>query len=149
MSFIVFFLVKIAKVVYNFQNETFYLFFIHFNCNEIKDYEIKLPVIYDLESISWEKARTDDISGEAFTENTILFCEKIKEAGYEPMIYANHIWESFKFDMEKLKNYKFWYADYEDVPQLPYAFEFWQYTEKQKVEGIEKECDADVWIIKN
>lgn len=120
-----------------------------FVLNEIKDYEIKLPVVYDPESIPWEEARTDDISGEVFTANTILFCEKIKEAGYEPMIYANHMWEAFKFDMEKLKNYKFWYADYEDVPQLPYAFEFWQYTEKQKVEGIEKECDADVWIIKN
>ncbi|MBQ3670805.1 MAG: glycoside hydrolase family 25 protein [Treponema sp.] len=114
----------------------------------IKDYNITLPVVYDPESIPWEEARTDDIPGEQFTRNTKIFCELVKEAGYRPMIYANHLWQAFMFDMEALKEYTFWYADYEDSPQLPYDFEFWQYTAKQKVDGIEPECDADIWILR-
>ncbi|WP_338321131.1 GH25 family lysozyme [Treponema saccharophilum] len=114
--------------------------------NEIKDYEITLPIVYDPESVGWDTARTDDVQPSVFNNNTIVFCEKIREAGYEPMIYANHIWEAFILDMGRLRDYKFWYADYEDSPQLPYDFEFWQYTSTMKVNGINKECDADIWI---
>ena len=114
----------------------------------ISGYEINLPVVYDPESIPWDEARTDGIGGEQFTRNVILFCEKVRGAGYEPMVYANHMWEAFVLDMETLKDYKFWYADYEEKPQLPYDFEFWQYTAFQQVDGIEKKCDADVWIQK-
>ena len=114
--------------------------------NEIKDYEITLPIVYDPESVGWDTARTDDVQPSVFNNNTVIFCEKIKEAGYEPMIYANHIWEAFILDMGRLRDYKFWYADYENSPQLPYDFEFWQYTSTMKVNGINKECDADIWI---
>ena len=114
--------------------------------NEIKDYEITLPIVYDPESVGWDTARTDDVQPSVFNNNTIVFCEKIREAGYEPMIYANHIWEAFILDMGRLRDYKFWYADYENSPQLPYDFEFWQYTSTMKVNGINKECDADIWI---
>ena len=114
--------------------------------NEIKDYEISLPVVYDPESIGWDVARTDGIHPSIFNENTVTFCERIREAGYEPMIYANHYWEAFVLDMSMLKKYKFWYADYENSPQLPYDFEFWQYTAFMSVPGIKKKCDADIWI---
>lgn len=113
----------------------------------LKDYEIQLPVVYDPELIRDDEARTDDVSGEQFTKNTIAFCEKIAKAGYSPMVYSNMIWEAEIFDLSQLQEYPIWYADYEQTPQTPYAFEFWQYTEEGTVDGIQGNVDLDVWFI--
>ncbi len=115
--------------------------------DNLKDYELQLPVVYDPELIRDDTARTDDVTGEQFTKNTIAFCDAIEEAGYQPMIYSNMIWETEIFDMERLQQYPIWYADYEQTPQTPYAFEFWQHTEKGQVEGIAGNVDLNVQFI--
>lgn len=112
--------------------------------DNLAGYELQLPVVFDPERIRDDTARTDGVSGEQFTRNTILFCEKMKEAGYQPMVYGNMVWESFEFDMEQLAGYPIWYADYEAVPQTPYDFTFWQFTEKGYVDGVEGQLDLDV-----
>ncbi|MCD7819833.1 MAG: lysozyme, partial [Lachnospiraceae bacterium] len=71
-----------------------------FVINQLQGIELQLPVVYDPESILDDEARTDDVSGEQFTKNTVVFCERIREAGYEPMIYSNMLWEAFEFDLE-------------------------------------------------
>lgn len=112
----------------------------------IKEFpEIKC-VVYDPELIRDDIARTDEISGEQFSKNTIAFCEKVKEYGYMPMIYSNMVWEAELFDMEALQEYPFWYADYERIPQTPYDFEYWQYSEKGQVPGIDGLVDLDIRI---
>lgn len=110
----------------------------------LKEYEPELPVVFDPERIRGDEARTDDVPGEQFMENTLLFCEQMKEAGYQPMVYCNLVWEAFEYDMEKLAEYPVWYADYEPVPQTPYEFTFWQYSEKGQVDGIEGCVDLNV-----
>ncbi len=110
----------------------------------LKGYELELPVVFDPERIRNDTARTDDVSGEQFTKNTVLFCEKMKEAGYQPMIYSNLVWEAFEYDMEQLADYPIWYADYEAAPQTPYRFTFWQYSEKGRVDGIDGAVDLNV-----
>ena len=110
----------------------------------ISDYEIELPVVYDPESIADDEARTDELTGEQATKNTIAFCEEIEEAGYEPMVYSNMVWEADYFDMSEVSGYKFWYADYESYPQTPYDFCMWQYTESGSISGISGGVDLDV-----
>ena len=114
----------------------------------IAPYSLELPVVYDPESILDDEARTDHVSGEQFTRNTKVFCEKIREAGYEPMIYSNMLWEAFELDLEKLSDYPIWYADYEPVPQTPYDFSFWQYSNEGHVDGIAGNVDLDIWMRK-
>lgn len=115
-----------------------------FVLDALEGYELQLPVVYDPELIRDATARTDHVSGEQFTKNTITFCNKIKEAGFQPMIYSNMIWEAFLFDMTQLQEYPFWYADYETIPQTPYDFTMWQYSEKGKVNGIDGNVDLNV-----
>lgn len=118
--------------------------------NELKDYKINLPIVYDPETITWEPARTDDITMEQVTKNTIAFCNRIKKAGYEPMIYSNITWEARYFDLSKLSEYKLWFADYQYPPTSPYHFEFWQYGgECGKVPGFPKgrKVDVDMQLI--
>ena len=95
-----------------------------FVLKHIAEYELQLPVVYDPESILDDKARTDDVSGEQFTKNTEVFCSMIEEAGYQPMIYSNMLWEAYELDLEYLGEYPIWYADYEALPQTPYHFYF-------------------------
>ena len=108
---------------------------------------MEMPVVYDPESILDAEARTDNVTGEQFTANSVAFCERIKEEGYETMIYANMKWEAFLLDLSKLSDYPFWYADYEEQPQTPYDFSMWQYSNTASVPGVSGECDVDVQLI--
>ena len=113
----------------------------------LEGYDLQLPVVFDPEHIRDDAARTDDVTGEQFTKNALVFCEAVETAGYQPMIYANMIWESMVFDLKQLQQYPVWYADYEPAPQTPYAFSFWQYSEKGSVSGIAGVVDLDVQFI--
>lgn len=118
-----------------------------FVLENLKGYSLQLPVVYDPESILDDEARTDNVTGEQFTENTEVFCSAIAEAGYDPMIYANMLWEAFELDLEQLSDYPLWYADYESAPQTPYHFDFWQYTNEGHVPGIEGNADLNIQML--
>ena len=77
----------------------------NFVIDNLKDYHLDLPVVYDPESILDDDARTDNISGEQFTKNTLAFCKTIQAAGYEPMIYSNMLWEAFELNLSQLTDY--------------------------------------------
>ena len=108
---------------------------------------LDLPLVYDPETIKNDTARTDDIDSEIFTRNTITFCEYIKSQSITPAVYSNMIWEDYYFDMTKLKDYDFWYADYEDFPQTPYRYKYWQFSERGKVDGINGYVDLNVMLV--
>lgn len=109
---------------------------------------LDLPVVYDPENILDDVARTDNVTPEQFTKNTIAFNEEIKAAGYKPMVYSNMLWEAFQLDMTKIQDYPIWYADYEPQPQTPYDFTFWQYSEKSTIPGISGMMDMNIQILK-
>ena len=125
-------------------NETEALEEAEFVLAALEGYDLQLPIVYDPELIRDQPARTNDVTGEQFTKNTLVFCEAIEQAGYESMIYSNMVWEAFLFDMTQLQDYPFWYADYEATPQTPYDFEIWQYSETGKVDGISGNVDLNI-----
>ncbi len=118
-----------------------------FVLKNLAGYGLQLPVVYDPESILDAEARTDDVSGSQFTKNTRVFCQMIEDAGYEPMIYSNMLWEAFEFKLARLSKYPIWYADYEPLPQTPYHFIYWQYSNEGSVDGIEGNVDLDIELL--
>lgn len=108
---------------------------------------LQMSIVYDPETIEDAQARTDNVTGEQFTKNTITFCNAVKNAGYEPMVYSNMLWEAFELDLEQLEEYPIWYADYESLPQTPYSFSIWQYTNKGRVDGISGNVDLNIQLI--
>ena len=120
-----------------------------FVLEHIRGYEIDGPVVYDTEEIKGDTARTDNNTRQEFTNYCKVFCDTIKHSGYDPMIYANMKWMAFTLDMEQLTDYSFWYADYHDVPQCPYDYEIWQYSETGAVPGINANVDLNVWFQKS
>lgn len=119
-----------------------------FVLENLLEYDLQMPVVYDPESILHEEARTDDVTGEQFTKNTKAFCETIKKAGYDPMVYCNMLWQAYELDLEALSDYPIWYADYEPTPQTPYHFDIWQYTSEGTVDGIQGNVDLNIQMIK-
>ena len=63
------------------------------------------------------------------------------------MIYSNMLWEAYMLDLKTLSDIPVWYADYEDVPQTPYDFMMWQYSESIHVPGIPGNMDGNVLLI--
>lgn len=108
--------------------------------------DLKMGIIFDPESILNDEARTDDVTGEQFTANAIAFCETVKEAGYKPMVYSNMVWEAEKLDLGKLSEYPIWYADYNDLPQTPYAYEIWQYGHAMAA-GVAAQVDVNIQLV--
>lgn len=123
----------------------------------IKPYNVKGPVILDVESASSEE-RIKNITAEERTDCIIAFCETIKAAGYEPMIYSDVKYFTMKMEIERLEEYKKWYANYNGLSigeemsiwgynnpfMFPYEFDMWQYSNSGSIDGISGGVDFDV-----
>ena len=115
----------------------------------IKDYQIDYPVAIDTEYVSDESARTNttEIEDEDRSEFLIAFCERIKEEGYYPVIYASENWMRRDMDLELLNQYDFWVAQYQEENDFLYDFTIWQYTEEGSIPGIDEAVDLNISLI--
>lgn len=123
----------------------------------IGDYKIDGPVALDVEYAAADE-RTKDLSAEDRTTNIIYFCDTIKAAGYNPVIYANTKYFIRKMDMSRLEAYDKWYAnynklvpapektiwEYNDPLYFPYEIAIWQYTASGSIPGITTPTDIDI-----
>jgi GH25 family lysozyme M1 (1,4-beta-N-acetylmuramidase) len=110
---------------------------------QIKSWELDLPVVYDWEYIS-EEARTAKMDARTLTDCYLAFCGKIEEAGYTPMAYFNTYQSRSLMHLTELEAYPFWLALYSDRMTFPYRIEMWQYTDSGKVPGIEGKVDLNL-----
>lgn len=114
---------------------------------KIADYDVTLPVVYDVEKISGSAGgRMNALTVEERTALTKLFCDTITEAGYTPMIYHNMEMSTLMLDLTQLEDYAKWFAYYNDDFYYPYAYEVWQYSEKGTVDGISEAVDLNLWL---
>lgn len=110
----------------------------------IEPFNITYPVVFDWELIYNDSARTDKVSVDTLAECCISFCERVKSAGYTPMIYQNKNTSMFKLDLPRLQDYDFWLAEYNDKPTYYYDYQMWQYTSTGKVPGINGDVDLNI-----
>lgn len=115
-----------------------------FVIESIAPYKVAYPVVIDVEAVTSANARSNDLSKEERTKYCIAFCEKVKEAGYTPMIYGNLKTFMLLLDIEQLEEYDKWFAYYDEAYYFPYDFKIWQYTNKGKVSGIKGDVDLNV-----
>lgn len=118
-----------------------------FVLNAVKGHAIRYPIVFDMEEITAEGARTANLTAAQITDLTIAFCERIKAAGYTPMIYGNVKWMMEHVELSRLTQYQKWFAQYYNKPFFPYEFQIWQYTNKGKVNGITDEVDLNLCFV--
>ena len=109
----------------------------------IKNYKIDLPVAFDIEDSS-----QTGLGKDALTNIVIAFCDKIKSAGYMPMLYCNPSWlNSYLHKNKLLGKYDLWLAHW-GVSAPSYNCAIWQYSENGSVPGISGSVDMN-WIYKD
>lgn len=112
--------------------------------SQIDNIKLDYPIAYDWEIIEGDDARTDSVTGDELTQCAIAFCDTIKNAGYNSIIYSNTALMYYKYDLSLLKDYDFWIADYENHPSMYYNFTMWQYDIEGQVDGIEGNVDMNI-----
>lgn len=112
------------------------------------DVQLQMPVVFDWEILS-PQARTANVDSQILNACAIAFCDVIREAGYEPMIYFNQDIAKRLFDLQQMqeRGYDFWLAMYSDKMTWPYQVDMWQYTDSGRVKGIETNVDLNVYLV--
>ena len=77
-----------------------------------------------------------------WTKCAITFLERIKAAGYVPVLYSNQSWLQNKLDYSKFKNYKLWYAA-PGASSPKYSCAVWQYSWNGRISGMSGDVDMN------
>lgn len=118
-----------------------------FVLNAIADYDVTFPVVFDWEHISTSSARTNGLPHSTLSLCAATFCDAIEQAGYTPVIYFNQDMGYLEYDLDMLKDYDFWLAEYRNEPTFYYHFDMWQYTAKGSVPGVEGPVDLNLSFV--
>lgn len=113
----------------------------------IKDYQVTYPIAFDMEYVENDTARVEALSKAEKTTVTKAFLDTVKNAGYIPMIYGNKEWLLKRIDLSKLTAYDIWLSQQTDVPDYPYQFTMWQYSNTGNIEGIAGFANLDISFI--
>lgn len=112
--------------------------------------ELAYPVVFDWETpipseeLPAEDLRAYDISGEEVTRFALAFCQQMEKNGYTACVYTNKTMAYNTFNLEELKDYALWYAEYQPAPSLYYGFRLWQYSASGTVPGISGSVDLNL-----
>lgn len=116
----------------------------NFVLEQIAPYQIDYPVVLDVEKTSAKSGRMNQLTVEERTKVSLVFLNRIKEAGYTPMVYGNMEMLSVLIDMEALEEFEKWFAFYDTQLYFPYEHAVWQYTDKGRVDGIDGDVDLNI-----
>lgn len=108
----------------------------NFVINTISENSIKYPVVYYIEEVNSNDVRTNDLNQMLRTNIAIAFMDTIKAAGYTPMLYGNKEYLLKKVSFGSLIGYDIWLGENGDVPDFPYEFNMWRYTNLGKIDGV-------------
>lgn len=131
--------IKVGCYLYSYCNKVENAILEARNCLEfIKGKQFDLPIFYDLEDKITKPCGRIEI-----TQMAINFCNEIEKAGYKAGIYANLDWFTNLIDINKVKNYKLWLAEWTNKPSNNFHYDYWQYTDNGQVDGIKGNVDMN------
>ncbi len=110
-----------------------------FIVNNIRGYQIDLPVVLDFEYVATGVGRLykAKLSKSAATSVCTAFCDRVKALGYTPMVYASKtMYEDKTYAADVSQEYSIWMAHYNNSTSYGGEYEYWQYTSKGKVDGV-------------
>lgn len=108
----------------------------------IEEYDITMPVAYDWEPL--EGSRAENINVDELTGSAIVFCEIIRDAGYDACVYFYRRLAYYDYDLTRLSDYIFWVGSPGAVPDFYYAHTIWQFSFTSRIDGIPTEVDLNL-----
>lgn len=114
----------------------------------IKNYKLSFPIFVDTEmSNNNHNGRSDSLSKVVRTSCIVAFCERIKQLGYEPGIYASDSWFVSQLEFDRVKGYNLWVASYSKAPVRVSNYVGWQFSSKQTAPGVNGNVDMSNWYV--
>lgn len=120
----------------------------------IEGHCISYPVVYDCEGFTEPESRMYNVTAEQRTDNALAFLDKIAEHGYDTMHYGarNELASEECWDIKLIERYhKVWVAmytsikyPYKDKPNYTGRCDAWQFSDKGKINGINRDVDLVV-----
>lgn len=112
--------------------------------NIVSGYNLDLPIVFDYEFAGVKSGRLDsawadgDIDKSDMTNIALAFCDTVKNAGYDAMVYANKSFLTTNLDHQAIENagYGVWLAHYTTNTSYTGNFKIWQYTSTGTIPGI-------------
>ena len=113
----------------------------------LRDHPISGPVAYDWEMHD-STYRVYGTTPEMATACALAFCQRIEQAGYQPMVYMSKYVGYNKFNLPQLSQYPIWFPEYgKNMPKFYYAMNTWQFTSSCSIDGIQGRVDANIQFI--
>ncbi len=110
-----------------------------------KEYPQIRSIALDVEEDSERYAREMGASPD-WTECCLAFLERVRSAGYTPVIYTNQDWMNNKLDFDRLKKYDLWLAAPDAPESVPKRYPetvMWQYSWTGHISGLAGVFDMD------
>ena len=115
--------------------------------------DINGPVAYDWEMHD-STYRVYGTTPEVATACALAFCQRIEEAGYEPMVYMSKYVGYNKFNLPQLAKYPIWFPEYKSAsserlyPAFYYQMDIWQFSSSCSIDGIGGRVDANIQFLR-
>lgn len=105
----------------------------------IKGCEFEYPVAFDIEDPSQMY-----LGKQLITDIIMTFCGRVQAAGYYVSVYTNLDWITNRIDMNRVKVFDIWLAQWNSQSTYGGSFGMWQYTSKGSVSGISGNVDMNI-----
>ncbi|MGN0132790.1 MAG: GH25 family lysozyme [Lachnospiraceae bacterium] len=105
------------------------------------------PVVFDMELVSNDTSRTENLTKSQLTAITKAFCDTVSQGGYTPAVYGNKYWLLRKLDLTQLGSYNIWLSQDSDIPDYPYQFAMWEYKQDAEIDGIAGKVSMSISFI--
>ena len=109
---------------------------------QIKDYEVDLPIAFDWEN--WSFYNEFNLSFFGLYSMAGSFIETVRDNGYEGMLYSS---KNYLEDIWFKGDYPVWLAHYTTKTNYEGEYDFWQLCNNGRVAGINGDVDINVRFI--
>lgn len=120
------------------------------------DWDVTLPIVIDREKGSYKRLTAGKLSKAKETAVCQAFADTITKAGYQASVYASYAWIKSYIDTDSLNKCGIWIARYNNTTtsnsksgsayeDVPYDYDFWQYSSISRVSGYTGNLDANFW----
>ena len=120
-----------------------------FTVDNIKGYDVSLPIAFDMEEVTGTLDRIADLSRDEITEISDAFCTIVENYDYDSIIYTNPYWAFYKLNLPRLLKRKLWLAHYSDESLFAYKCDIWQYSESGTIDGIGEKVDLNIMFVRD
>lgn len=120
------------------------------------DWDVTLPIVIDREKGSYNRLTAGKLSKAKETAVCQAFADTITNEGYQASVYASYSWIKSYINTDDLDDCGIWIARYNNTTtsnsksgtayeDVPYDYDFWQYSSISKVDGYSGNLDTNFW----